>query len=74
MFQFYIEAEVFESTQERNRGERTIEDSEARLARFAHRVGNGGFAFKLNASQEGLQRLLEFNVRLMNIKKVCCIQ
>ncbi|GJJ14953.1 hypothetical protein Clacol_009223 [Clathrus columnatus] len=69
IFQLYMEAEVFESTSEHNPGERTVEDSEARLAQFAQRVGNGGFKFKLKASREGLQRFLEFNVRLMNLKK-----
>lgn len=70
MFQVYMEAEVFESTTESSRGERTVEDSEARLAQFVQRVANGGFKFKLKASREGLQRFLEFNVQLMNIKKV----
>jgi hypothetical protein len=65
-----LEAQVFESTSERDRGERSIEESEARLAQFAHRVGKGGFSLTMAASRDGLERFLELNVRLMNLKKV----
>ncbi|KAF8592143.1 hypothetical protein K439DRAFT_1656201 [Ramaria rubella] len=69
IFQLYMEAQVFESTSERDRGQRSIKDSEARLAQFAHRVGEGGFSFKMATSRNGLERFLQLNVRLMNLKK-----
>lgn len=66
----YLEAQVFESTSERTRGERSVEEAEERLAQFARRVGKGRFSLTIAASRDGLERFLELNVRLMNLKKV----
>jgi len=65
-----MESQVFESTSERDRGERSIEDVESRLALFARRVGEGGFKFHMTGSRNALERFLELNVKVMNIKKV----
>ncbi|KIJ39266.1 hypothetical protein M422DRAFT_49674 [Sphaerobolus stellatus SS14] len=69
IFQLYMESQVFESTSERDRGDRSLEDSENRLALFARRVGESGFNFNLVKSRNGLERFLELNLTLMNIKK-----
>jgi hypothetical protein len=70
IFRLYMEAQVFVSTSEHDRGERSVEDAEVRLFRFAHAVGEDEFSFKLNDSRDGLKRFLELNVRLIEIKKV----
>lgn len=70
LFRIYMEDQVFESFSERDRGERSVEDAEARLSHFAHRVSEYGFSFKLAASPDGLKRFLELNVQLMGVKKV----
>ncbi|KAJ7139076.1 SPX domain-containing protein [Mycena epipterygia] len=73
IFQLYVEAEVFESVSERNRGERTIEESETRLKQFAERVTTRGLGdgrkLKLQQSRKALESFLELNLFILNVKK-----
>jgi hypothetical protein len=69
IFTQYIESEVFESTAELDRGDRSYEESEARLQTFTRRIGASGI--KLSKSGQGtLERFLQLNVYLLNVKKV----
>lgn len=72
IFQLYIEAEVFESVSEADRGERTVEDVETRLQVFAERVKKQELVSKLRLrqSQRALETFLELNAFILNIKKV----
>lgn len=74
IFQLYVEAEVFESMGERDRGERDIETAEQRLKLFADQIGKQGLAdaskLKLTQSREALQRFLELNAMILNVKKL----
>ncbi|KAJ7471276.1 SPX domain-containing protein [Mycena galericulata] len=73
IFQLYIEAEVFESVGERNRGERSIEESQTRLKQFAERVTARGLGdgrkLKLQQSRNALESFLELNLFILNVKK-----
>ncbi|KAJ7275743.1 hypothetical protein C8J57DRAFT_1311579 [Mycena rebaudengoi] len=76
IFQLYLEAEVFESVSERDRGERTIEDSENRLTLFAERVAARGLGdrrkLKLLRSRQALESFLQLNVFILSVKKFEC--
>ncbi|KAG5645958.1 hypothetical protein DXG03_004750 [Asterophora parasitica] len=73
IFQLYIEAEVFESVHELDRGERSLEESENRLKLFAERITTRGLGderkLKSKASRAALESFLELNVFILNIKK-----
>ncbi|KAG5653773.1 hypothetical protein H0H81_010614 [Sphagnurus paluster] len=73
IFQLYIEAEVFESVHELDRGERSLEESETRLKLFAERISARGLGderkLKNKASREALETFLELNIFILNIKK-----
>lgn len=70
----YIEAEVFESVHELDRGERTVEESENRLKLFAERITSRGLGdnrkLKSKRSREALETFLELNMFILNIKRV----
>ncbi|KAL1726488.1 SPX domain-containing protein [Schizophyllum commune] len=74
IFQLYVEAEIFESQGERNRGERDIQKAEERLKLFADQIAKQGLAdpskLKLTQSREALQRFLELNAVILNVKKL----
>ncbi|KAJ7080454.1 SPX domain-containing protein [Mycena epipterygia] len=72
IFQLYAEAEIFESVNERNPGERTIEECEIRLRQFAERLAARGFdasKLKLPKSRKALTSFLELNLFILNVKK-----
>ncbi|KAA1477856.1 hypothetical protein DENSPDRAFT_845061 [Dentipellis sp. KUC8613] len=73
VFQLYVESEVFDNMSERARGERSIEDSEARLKAFAERVTYRGLGdrrtLKLAESRKALETFLHLNVFLLDLKK-----
>ncbi|KAG6844396.1 hypothetical protein H0H87_007208 [Tephrocybe sp. NHM501043] len=73
IFQLYVEAEVFESVHEQDRGERSVEESEKRLKLFAERVTSRGLGddrkLKSKQSREALETFLELNMFILNIKK-----
>ena len=72
IFQLYAEAEVFESVHESDRGERSVEESEARLSAFVDRVTRQEFTtrWKFEQSKGALQTFLDLNIYIMNVKKV----
>ncbi|KAG6837021.1 hypothetical protein H0H93_016228 [Arthromyces matolae] len=72
IFQLYVEAEVFESVHELDRGERSVDESETRLKHFADRVtvrGLGDGRKLTKSSREALETFLELNIFILNIKK-----
>ncbi|EPQ51605.1 hypothetical protein GLOTRDRAFT_140984 [Gloeophyllum trabeum ATCC 11539] len=73
-FQIYVEAEIFESTSERSRGERTIEDAEERLRKFVERIKEGGFQdkkkWRLKESREAFRMFMQLNQLLLDLKKL----
>jgi hypothetical protein len=70
-----MEIEIFESIAETTRGERTVEDSEARLQLFVDRVtsqvlSNPPKKWKLNNGPMALKTFLQLNRFILNLKKV----
>ena len=75
IFQLYVEADIFQGHQERFRGERDVEDAEARLAAFSARLQesltSGSMKLKLKQSQVALKSFMELNTFILNLRKVC---
>lgn len=73
IFQLYVESEVFEHIGEYHRKERSLEESEQRLKLFVEQATKRGLAdrrnFKLKQSRVALQRFIEMNLFILNIKK-----
>ncbi|KAF7979191.1 hypothetical protein HWV62_43114 [Athelia sp. TMB] len=71
LFQLYVDSEVFESVSEERRGERSVEDSEARLQAFKDRVAERGLArkLKMKPSHAALKMFMDLNLFILNIKK-----
>ena len=73
IFTLWIEAEVFESSAERTRGERTVEEAEARLQAFAHEVVKRGLGdrrtFRGKKTREAWEEFLRLNVLLLDLKR-----
>ncbi|KAH9931760.1 SPX domain-containing protein [Amylocystis lapponica] len=73
IFQAYVEAEIFESHHERDRGERTVEDAEQRLDTFMQRMNDrglvSGHALKLKESRQALQTFLQLNTFILDLRK-----
>lgn len=74
IFQLYVEAEIFESVKEMDRGERDIAETEKRLTLFAEQVTARGLndrrKMKVKESRDALENFLQLNVLLVNLKKV----
>lgn len=68
IFQWYVEAEVFEDVNEVHRGERSIEESEHRLKSFTLRAMQDQRKLK---NRDALETFLELNLVILNAKKVC---
>lgn len=67
----YIDAEVFDSVAERNRGERSLEEAEIRMAKFLERVEKSGvLRGKSKKSHLEVERFLRLNNIILNLKKV----
>lgn len=74
IFSHYIDAEIFESVSELNRGERSIEDVEQRLQLFAGKVAaihtdTGRKTFRLKQSRVALDAFMKANLMILYIKK-----
>jgi len=69
-----MEAEVFESMRERDRGERSVEECERRLGLFVDRVTRRGQEqgqwIKSKQGRYALSRFLQMNALILDIKKV----
>ncbi|OWZ36789.1 hypothetical protein C356_04686 [Cryptococcus neoformans c45] len=73
IFALWIEAQIFESNSERNRGERTVEEAELRLQKFASQVVKRGLGdrrtMKGKKVREAWEEFLRLNVLLLDLKK-----
>jgi len=73
IFTLWIESEIFESSAERTRGERTVEQAEARLQRFADMVVKRGLGDRRTMRgkkvREAWEEFLRLNVLLLDIKR-----
>jgi hypothetical protein len=73
IFTLWIESEIFESSAERTRGERTVEQAEARLQMFADMVVKRGLGDRRTMRgkkvREAWEEFLRLNVLLLDIKR-----
>lgn len=73
----YVEAEIFESVDERTRGERSIEDAETRLLQFLDRVHESdifrGKNLKRKESQKDIESFIQLTTFILDLKKVLCL-
>ncbi|WWD19358.1 hypothetical protein CI109_103817 [Kwoniella shandongensis] len=73
IFTLWIEAEIFESSAERDRGERSVEQAEARLQKFANEVIKRGLGdrrtMKGKRIREAWEEFLRLNVLLLDLKR-----
>lgn len=71
LLDLYVDAEVFDSIAERNRGERSLEDTEVRMAQFLERVEKSGILHgKSKKAHLEVEAFLELNTLILNLKKV----
>ena len=74
IFQLYVEADIFQGHQERFRGERDVQDAQARLAAFSanlqDRIASGALKLKLKQSRVALQTFMELNTFILDLRKV----
>jgi hypothetical protein len=71
VFTLWVEAEIFESSSERTRGERSVAEVEKRLAWFVDQVGRRKLAKKMKSkeSRKALERFVELNQELLQLKR-----
>lgn len=71
IFSLWIEAEIFESERERDRGERTTEEVEKKLDWFVDQVAKRKLAkrMKNKESRAALDKFIQLNVQLLEMKK-----
>ncbi|WWC71252.1 uncharacterized protein I206_105205 [Kwoniella pini CBS 10737] len=73
IFTLWIESEIFESTSERTRGERTLEEAENRLKIFANEVVKRGLGdrrtLKGKKTRNAWEEFLKLNVWLLDLKR-----
>ncbi|KAI0713987.1 hypothetical protein C8Q76DRAFT_844656 [Earliella scabrosa] len=73
IFQLYVEADIFQGHQERFRGERDVQDAQARLAAFSanvqDRIASGALKLKLKQSRVALQTFMELNTFILDLRK-----
>ncbi|PFH45026.1 hypothetical protein AMATHDRAFT_10181 [Amanita thiersii Skay4041] len=73
VFQLYIECEIFHSLHEKDRGERSSEESHRRLQLFVGRLASQGLSdsqqLRSKQNQNALNVFLELNLFVLNIKK-----
>ncbi|KZT42794.1 hypothetical protein SISSUDRAFT_998572 [Sistotremastrum suecicum HHB10207 ss-3] len=68
IFTMYMELEIFESSAERDRGDRSTEESEKRLGKFAQQIGARGMKLSKD-NRTAFERFLELNVLILNLRK-----
>ncbi|KAI9066199.1 hypothetical protein FKP32DRAFT_1589942 [Trametes sanguinea] len=73
IFQLYMEADIFQGHQERFRGERDVEDAEARLQAFTtelnERISKGALKLRVKQSRVALQTFMELNTFILDLRK-----
>ena len=67
--------EIFESLSERERGERSLEDVEIRMKKFAEELNKRGLSddantFVQDESKVALRRFLKLNILILDLRKV----
>ena len=71
LLDLYVDAEVFDSIAERNRGERSLEDTEARMVQFLERVEKSGILRgKSKKTHLEVETFFKLNTIILNLKKV----
>jgi len=71
LLDLYVDAEVFDSIAESTRGERSLEDTEARMAQFLGRVEQSDILRgKSKKSHLEVEAFLKLNTIILNLKKV----
>ena len=71
LLNLYVDAEVFDSVAERNRGERPVEDAEIRMAKFMEMVEkNGVLRGRSKKAHFEVEMFLRLNGIILDLKKV----
>ena len=71
LLNLYVDAEVFDSVAERNRGERSVEDAEIRLTKFMERIEKDGvLRGKSKKAHLEVDTFLRLNNIILALKKV----
>jgi hypothetical protein len=66
----YVEGEIFESVGERTRGERSVEETEARMKRFEESMQENRSKLKLAGSKDALDVFMRMNFFILDLKRV----
>ncbi|KAI0827222.1 SPX domain-containing protein [Trametes gibbosa] len=73
IFQLYMEADIFQGHQETFRGERDVDDAEARLTTFSSdlkdRISKGALKLRMKRSRVALTKFLELNMFILDLRK-----
>ncbi|KAK4704039.1 E3 ubiquitin-protein ligase BAH, partial [Phenoliferia sp. Uapishka_3] len=71
IFSLWVEAQIFESEREKDRGERSVEDAEAKLDWFVNQVAKRklGKKMKHKESRIALEKFISLNVELLDMKR-----
>jgi hypothetical protein len=69
IFQMYVEGEIFESVGERTRGERSVEETEARMKRFEESMQENRSKLKLAGSKDALDVFMRMNFFILDLKR-----
>lgn len=71
VFSLWIEAQIFESENERSRGERSVEEVEKRLLWFVDQVGRRKCVKRMKSkdSRKALETFVELNQELLQLKR-----
>jgi len=73
IFSLWVETQVFESNNERTRGERPLAEAEDRLGKFAREVTKRGLGdgrtLKRADSRAAVEKFLQLNLDVLNLKK-----
>ncbi|SCV69183.1 BQ2448_2203 [Microbotryum intermedium] len=71
IFSLWVEAQIFESARERDRGERSVEAVQEKLSWFVDQVAKRKLAkrMKHKDSRHALERFIQLNVKLLDMKK-----
>ena len=71
IFSLWVEAQIFESEREKDRGERSVEDAEAKLDWFVNQIAKRklGKKMKHKESRVALEKFIGLNVQLLDMKR-----
>jgi hypothetical protein len=71
IFSLWVEAQIFESEREKDRGERSVEAAETKLDWFVDQVAQRKLAKKMRnkESREALEKFIKLNVQLLDMKR-----